>query len=201
VVCFLQLFGPLTYQVVSTNIITYLKDLGHNVFYFYFDTLDATKIKASYAGLIASLLASIGTHPCYDPSILQGLYSRYQEGCEKVPAGTMKAVILDILAAFTADTYIILDAMDECQDQTKVTELICELFNLESKVHILVTSRHSMLDVTSSPSEIILMSLSNEDGIDDIALHTDHKMKENSRQFKGLEGQIRETLINGAHGQ
>jgi len=187
--------------IVSTNIITYLKKQNEQVFYFYFDTLDATKSKVVYQGLNSSLLANIGTHPGYAPSVLQDLYKNSQNGSEKISADVMKTAILNILRSSTAKTYIILDAMDECQELMKVNMMIQALLDLQPKIYILVTSRHSMSYTLSGSFKMIQISLNIEERTDDIIMHVEQGIRENSSQFKGLEEEIKATLIGGAHGQ
>ena len=170
------------------------------MFYFYFDTLDATKSKVTCHGLAASLLAAIGTHSDYDQSILRNLYEKYQKGSERVPQEVMKTAIFKILCNFTGKTYIILDAMDECQEQTKVIQIIQALFELGCRVSVLVTSRHP-ISFQFDSRKLIRMSHNVEEMSDDIITCIDQAIKENPIQFRGLEDEIKETLIEGAHEQ
>ncbi|THU82633.1 hypothetical protein K435DRAFT_971883 [Dendrothele bispora CBS 962.96] len=70
---------------LCTNVITHLQNQGHQVFYYYFDTLGSGDFKVTYKGLLASLLVKMGMHNNFDQSILKTLYKGHSQGTSKVP--------------------------------------------------------------------------------------------------------------------
>ncbi|KAF5310511.1 hypothetical protein D9758_019073 [Tetrapyrgos nigripes] len=64
-----------------TNVITSLKTEGHTVFYFYFDTLNQTKVKGTCKGLLSSIMLSTGIE--FNQTVLQDLYQQYASDTNK----------------------------------------------------------------------------------------------------------------------
>ncbi|THU88250.1 hypothetical protein K435DRAFT_842241 [Dendrothele bispora CBS 962.96] len=125
---------------LCTNVITHLQNQGHQVFYYYFDSLGSGHSKVTYKGVLASLLVKLGMHNNYDQSLLKTLYQNYSQGTSKVPDDIMLDTVLELMNKCPGDTYIILDAMDECKESKKVMKLIQQLLEVK-KTYVAVSSR------------------------------------------------------------
>ena len=125
-----------------------LRDAGTaSMAYFYFDFRDVDKQKLH--NLLPSLLIQLSARsdPCRD--VLSRLYSAHDSG-EKQPSDrAMVECLKNMLTEVQVPTYIILDALDECQKiftipqpREEVLKLVDELVGLQlSNLHICVTSR------------------------------------------------------------
>lgn len=107
--------------------------------YFYFDFNDTTK--QSPIHMLKSLLIQLSTKCLRSPTPLESLFSSCGTGArqrsEEALVESLKQLLLDFPAC-----YLILDALDECTDQTHLLDIL-ETFAIwkYQQVHILVTSR------------------------------------------------------------
>ena len=107
------------------------------ILFFYFDFHDVKK--QGHEEMIRSLICQLSMY-CAN-SVLQNLYSSYLNG-ERQPTWEVLLEALHQIMTFLGDTYIILDALDECTDRD---ELLTDLERIVSwgdvNLHVLVTSR------------------------------------------------------------
>ncbi|KAF5338867.1 hypothetical protein D9758_015555 [Tetrapyrgos nigripes] len=183
----------------STNVITTLKTEGHTVFYFYFDTLDQTKVKATYKGLLSSIMLSTGIE--FNKTVLQDLYQKYASGTSQMHTDAMKATLLQLLKQHSSAIYIVMDALDECQaqDQHLVSRFILDLLGVDSRIHILASCRHaaSAIGVSSATYDI---SLNEQIVKSDIQRHIEQVFQERPLSVN-VHKEVTKALVNGAHGQ
>lgn len=170
-----------------------------SVWYHYFDIRDNTGLKSTYRGFLLSLLQQVGSNTCGIHSQLINLYDKCRVGKLSVSQATnlelgdtLKGIFDDIKFG-----YVILDAMDECQEKQEVYKWLNEA-KCAPNVHIAITSRdHIGANITGTSDQIFLGSSGIEQ---DIALHLDKKLADFDFHGK-LQEDIRESLIKQAHGQ
>ncbi|KAF5342987.1 hypothetical protein D9758_013664 [Tetrapyrgos nigripes] len=171
----------------------------HQVVYFYFDTLDQTKSKGTYQGMLSSLMLDVGLQS--DWQHIKDLYKQNNKGRIKMPADVMKATLLKLLVQKPSTTCIFIDAMDECQasDWHLVANLIRDLLGLGSKMHIFVSCRHaaSTVGLSSATYEI---SLDEEVVKSDIQRHIQQVFHDRPLSVD-VHKEVTEALLIGAHGQ
>ncbi|KAF5333916.1 hypothetical protein D9758_017463 [Tetrapyrgos nigripes] len=171
----------------------------HQVVYFYFDTLDQTKSKGTYQGMLSSLMLDVGLQSDWEH--IKDLYKQNNEGRIKMRADVMKATLLKLLVQKPSTTCIFIDAMDECQasDQHLVSRLILDLLELGSKIHMFVSCRHtaSTVGISSATHEISL----NEQVVEsDIQRHIEQVFQDRPLSVD-VHKEVTEALAHGAHGQ
>ncbi|KAF5334025.1 hypothetical protein D9758_017416 [Tetrapyrgos nigripes] len=171
----------------------------HQVVYFYFDTLDQTKSKGTYQGMLSSLMLDVGLQSDWEH--IKDLYKQNNEGRIKMPGDVMKATLLKLLVQKPSTTCIFIDAMDECQasDQHLVSRLILDLVELGSKIHMFVSCRHtaSTVGISSATYEISL----NEQVVEsDIQRHIEQVFQDRPLSVD-VHKEVTEALAHGAHGQ
>ena len=126
-----------------------LRDSGNaSIAYFYFDFRDADKQKLR--NLLPSLLIQLSARSDSRCDTLARLYSDHDSGVQKPSDRAMTECLKKILALpLHGPTYIILDALDECPNNSgipsprkEVLQLVNELVDLRlSNLHVCVTSR------------------------------------------------------------
>ena len=116
--------------------------------YFYFDFRDINK--QHWLDLVPSLLTQLSTQwsPCCD--ILSDLYSAHGNGVQQPNDGALKRCLIEMLTLRDHHPiYLIMDALDECPDDSdvpsprnRILQLLKELIDLHlPSVRICVTSR------------------------------------------------------------
>jgi len=109
------------------------------VLYFYFDFNDVEK--QGQEKMIRSLIVQLSTHYGKTPQCLEALYSSCMNGGRQPTRDMLLATLHQMMESFK-ETFIILDALDECSERQELLEDI-EDFNRWTNVnlHILSTSR------------------------------------------------------------
>src|SRR5271170_4186115 len=107
--------------------------------YFYFDFNDVDKQLSSK--LLRSLLLQVSLHAPGGLNALRQLYEDCQNGQSQPQDDTLQP-LLDQVIAGTKQSYIVIDALDECRDHDELLGLIDDLVNKHNDVlHLLTTSR------------------------------------------------------------
>lgn len=109
------------------------------VLYFYFDFNDIQKQHTEH--LIRSLIVQLSSQQKGLPHVLESLYSLCMDGECQPAYDTLLLTLQEIMRGFV-ETYLILDALDECLERHELLDSIGELalWN-DANVHILITSR------------------------------------------------------------
>lgn len=108
--------------------------------YFYFDFRELRK--RTVDGCLRSLISQlVSRKDCHSPS-LDGLYERCERGrmqpTNELLLSTLREILQDI-----PETFIILDALDECGEVEHLLASISELLSrTTTELHMLFTSRH-----------------------------------------------------------
>ncbi|KAF5337871.1 hypothetical protein D9758_016148 [Tetrapyrgos nigripes] len=182
-----------------TKAITSLKADNHDVLYFYFDTRDQSKAKATYKGMLASLMLDMGLQ--FNQAQLMNLYEKYNSGRTQMPADAMKSTLLDFLRQKSSSMFIFVDAFDECdnQEQHPVTEFIQQLLVQGLKVHICVSCRYpaNHIGMNAGTYEISLNAKVVEG---DIGIYIQQSLQ-SKPLFVNIKEEVTEALLHGSHGQ
>ncbi|KAF9061011.1 ankyrin repeat-containing domain protein [Rhodocollybia butyracea] len=185
--------------ILLTTIIQDLRETApRNVWYHYFDFRDNTGLKSTYRGLLLSLLQQVGSNADGIHSELMNLFDRCKQGIS-----TSQPTVCDlenVLRSILVDVglgYIVMDAMDECQEKYEVYQWLNEVGGIPN-LYMVITSRDHFEPRTG---EIYYQISLNNSGIDqDITMHLDREIVKYG--FKGkLQDEIRESLIVQAQGQ
>jgi hypothetical protein len=136
------------------------------------------------------------------PAALESLYSQHSQGQQ---SPTLESLIstLKCLIGTIPQPYIVLDALEECEDMDELLRLIEEIHGLGS-IHLLATSRDE-LDITDVMSSLgpIGVSMDESHIQDDIQLHI-HRTLCYDKPYQKWSAEVMEkvetTLINGARG-
>ncbi|KAF5336208.1 hypothetical protein D9758_017771 [Tetrapyrgos nigripes] len=182
-----------------TKAITSLKADNHDVLYFYFDTRDQSKAKATYKGMLASLMLDMGIQ--FNQAQLMYLYETYSSGRTQMPADAMRSTLLDFLRQKSSSMFIFVDAFDECdnQEQHPVTEFIQQLLVQGLKIHICVSCRYpaNHIGMNAGTYEI---SLNPEVVEGDIEIYIQQSLQSRPL-FVNIKEEVTEALLHGSHGQ
>lgn len=108
--------------------------------YYYLDFYDQAKRNAS--SLLSSLVAQVCTQLRNGliPERLGRLFSRCSDRRERPSLGELEGQLVDLFTLFT-NVYIVIDALDECDDMSELLSLIHTLSKNSSNIHLLLTSR------------------------------------------------------------
>lgn len=127
---------------------------------------------------------------------LSALWTLYKDACTY---GTRDATIHELLSVFKTmagtfrDTYIIVDALDECQDKSKLPLLLQSLSTWNStRTRVLLTSRRdddifTMLKTIVPASCMCRIEEANVNIDIRIFLHDEHQNGESGKKFKDWE--------------
>ncbi|KAF8512192.1 hypothetical protein JB92DRAFT_2676551, partial [Gautieria morchelliformis] len=170
------------------------------VAYFYF-----TNKQTGTNDALRSLINQLSLTMTSDiPAALESLYSQHSEGWQSQSL-TLHTLIstLKSLIASVPHPYIVLDALEECQDGNELLQLIQEIHGFGS-LHFLATSRDELdiMDVMSS-LDPLRVPMDESHIQDDIHLHIHQTIYYDQRYQKWLlevKEKVETTLMNGAHG-
>ncbi len=176
------------------------------VLYFYFDFNDVQKQQPE--NLVRSLIVQLSSQCANLSPALESLYSSCNNG-ERQPAYDMLLTALNAMMTCFAETYLVLDALDECLERRELLTSIGEIASWkDANVHILTTSRRekdieeSMEPLCGDHGKICVQStLVNNDIRAYIQgrLHTDRDLKKWQNK-PGIEQKIEDTLMEKADG-
>ncbi|MCJ1270793.1 hypothetical protein MMC22_010690 [Lobaria immixta] len=191
----------------SSNIVEHIKRDCHfdptlRLAYFYFDFKDE-KTK-HYKKLICSLILQLSARQSDHSKPLERLYARNNDGEQQPNVDQLVTTLRDILED-SLETYIILDALDECVDRQELLKLIQQFvdWKIES-LHVLVTSRKER-DIETALDPLCTGQISVHDAQDnhDIEMYIDERLKSDSKLKMWpvkIREEINERLKSDAHG-
>jgi len=176
-------------------------DLSKALAYFFFDFNDITKCESD--GLIRSILAQLSTHSVASGKPLAALRSKFQsvgQPSRDQIIETLKEIVKEL-----GETFVLIDALDECTDKDKLLDLFCVMagWNVEN-LHVLVTSRNEP-DIELAITRWTTKQISLQADIVnfDIHIHIHEKLQSDARLKKWpktLRVEIEKTLMSGADG-
>ena len=172
--------------------------------YFYFDFNDAEKQHVK--GLISSLVAQISHSRPGAAEKVQDMYKRCQNGLQQPSMDSLRDCLREVLHG-GPDTFLAIDALDECTQRGQLLNLIKEVCSWKlPNVKILTTSR-SERDVEEVMSNLTTCTVCIQSAkIDpdirlyvDKRLHSDPKLQRWSNNADLIE-EIQMALVSGADG-
>ncbi|KAH9204132.1 hypothetical protein DL95DRAFT_377186 [Leptodontidium sp. 2 PMI_412] len=170
--------------------------------YFYFDFNDTEKQR--HDKFTHSLIEQLAWQSTKALACLESLFSHCQDGKQQPTQDALEVALQQMLNEI-GETFIILDALDECKEREELLLLLENLISWRAgNLHILATSRRER-DIEEAlesltTSEICLQSaLVNVDIDTHISerLQNDPKLK---RWPANVQGEIKNTLMEGAQG-
>ena len=109
------------------------------VAYFYFDFNDTEK--QQHEKMIRSLITQLSMQSSSTPRSLESLFSSKMNGKQQPVAGELLMTLQQMIQEFD-ETFIILDALDECKERQELLTDIDEIAGWKNeKLHMLATSR------------------------------------------------------------
>ncbi|KAJ3765792.1 ankyrin repeat-containing domain protein, partial [Lentinula raphanica] len=168
--------------------------------YHYFDTRDNTKLKKSYQGMLLFLMLQLGAQNQNIHPALRNLFQSSIRGLSHLKPtniqllDTLKEIIRDLFQQ-KHQVYIIIDALDECEDSHLVLDFIREMTHF-SWLRIIISSR----DHPPEAVACFTTFLSNHNSIkEDIAIFVKNQMH---LKFKNpiLETEVRNKLLEKSDG-
>jgi hypothetical protein len=172
------------------------------IIYFYFDFSNFEKQR--YENLIRSMIAQLSMQSTNTPEALNTIHSRCQEGHQQPTIKDLTSTLKDMLGDFH-ETFIILDALDECTEREELLGLIKAIVDWElKKLHILATSRTEN-DIEEALVPLITGQICIQSAVfnADIQIHLRERLQSDPKLKKlpeEAQKEIEETLMDGAHG-
>lgn len=170
--------------------------------YFYFDFKD-DKTK-HYKKLLCSLILQLSPRQSNNSEALQRLYRDNNDGEQQPNVDQLERALRDILEG-SPETFIILDALDECVDRPELLNLIQECVDWKiGSLHVLVTSRKERdIETALGPLCTGQISVHDAQGNHDIELYIDERLKSDLKLKLWpvkIREEINEKLKKDAHG-
>ena len=170
--------------------------------YFYFDFNDTEKQR--HEKLLRSLIEQLSLQSMKSMEALNALFARCQNGQQQPIPDALASTFQYILGNFQ-QTFIILDALDECKEREELLRLLENLIGWRvENLHVLVTSRRER-DIEESLEHFITGQVCIQSAVVDADIHihlcerlqNDPKLK---RWPLNVQKEIEKTLMDGAHG-
>ncbi|KIL58686.1 hypothetical protein M378DRAFT_86080, partial [Amanita muscaria Koide BX008] len=162
--------------------------------YYYFDILDVKK--RTVEGLLSSLALRLYTCNPSNHTAVDQLYRNCKDGVDK-PSGQQLEDLLKQLISGFKETYIVIDALDECKELQELLKLLKRIHGWQiGQCHLLVTSRKEQVIVKSlehvAPKEIDL-SLMPVEVDNDIKKYIDEVLEE-SEGLNSLDSELKKEI-------
>ena len=127
-------------STVLENVLDYASnDPGKAVAYFYFDFND--KQKQNTGLMVQSLVSQLSRQCIKMPPSLEALFKHCESGQRQPTLDSLLKVLQELIADFPS-TYLVLDALDECEDRRELMNFIKHICPWQANgLHILSTSR------------------------------------------------------------
>jgi hypothetical protein len=171
--------------------------------YFYFDFNSSSKDTLSDA-ILRSMLKQLSTQCESTPSALDKLFTENAAANRSPAHGELMFTLKSIIANFRA-VYVIFDALDECQERSRLLKVVKEIYDWKlDALHLLATSRKEG-DIEKSLSGLVSHQVPmKEDLVDrDIQVYVSETLDHDTRFkhfFPKHKDLIESTLVKDAHG-
>src|SRR5579859_3464676 len=189
--------------ILCSTIIDHVKSLctsdsANRYAYFYFDFSDAQK--QTVTGMLCSVIAQLSVPEL--PKEVDELYKKCNHGQQQPGEENLVTTLISVLGG-SHQTYLIMDALDECSERKELLKTIRQVIQTLAQVNMLVTGREEQ-DITEGLQGVISNSISLECG----GLNADikryiHKCLENDGEWQTCEPtikqEVQEALVKGAH--
>ena len=170
--------------------------------YFYFDFNDTEKQR--HDKFTRSLVKQLAWQSVDTLACLESLFSRNQDGKQQPEQDALELTLQQMLGKFE-ETFIILDALDECKEREELLLLLEKLNSWEiEKLHVLVTSRRER-DIEEALESLVTSEICLQSALVNIDIHThiSERLQNDSILRKwptNVRGEIERTLMDGAQG-
>jgi hypothetical protein len=150
------------------------------------------------------MIAQLSMQSTNTPEALNTIYSRCQEGHQQPTIIDLTSTLKDMLGDFR-ETFIILDALDECTEREELLGLIKTIVDWKLKrLHILAISRTEK-DIEEALEPLITGQICIQSAVfnADIQIHLRERLQNDPKLKKlpeEVQKEIEETLMDGAHG-
>jgi hypothetical protein len=172
------------------------------VAYFYFDFNDAEKQR--HEKLLRWLILQFSMQSVKTPEALNALFARSQDGQQQPTSDALALTLQHIIGDFH-QTFIIIDALDECKEREELLGLIENIVNWKlEKLHVLATSRRER-DIEEALEPLITGQICIQRALvnADIHTHVCERLQNDPKLRKwpaNVKMEIEKTLMDGAHG-
>ena len=190
-------------STVIQDVILYCQsDQGLAVIYFYFDFSNLEK--QLHESLVRSLVMQLSMQSATLPEALDLTYSRCQDGNQQPTADTLLLTLRRMLEDFK-ETFIIVDALDECTEREELLGLIDTIVGWKfERLHILATSRREK-DIEETLSPLITSQIDIQSTLvtADIQVYVHERLQSDPKLRKWptkVQQEIEATLTGQAHG-
>ena len=161
----------------------------NNAAYFYFDFNDSAK--QYHDKMLRSLIIQLFSKHQSIPEPLLSLFQSCQSGAKPPPTGELETLLKTLIDLYDK-TFIILDALDECEDRQELLTFLENAIGWNSqKLNVVMTSRKLKDFEDFFKAEIeewSRLSIQNEKVNEDIRSYVHGKLQ-NDRRFKRWRGQ------------
>jgi hypothetical protein len=162
------------------ELLTLKHDTGHStvILYFFFDFNDAAK--QTVDGMVRSLILQLAKQSQGVPDAISGMYSTHGQDRSPptMPTTAEWTVLLTRMLEATSKCYIIMDALDECFEDSLLINTVQLLLNTsESGIKWLLTSRSSedlIMDLQNFA--VLPINIPKESVDKDIELYTEFRL-------------------------
>ena len=174
--------------------------------YFFFDGRDAQQGLQRHEDLLRSLIWQFSQRCDGFPSALNDLYDECSSRVQPLSLESLQRTLFRILDSFS-DTYVIVDALDECADRTKLLDWIKQMTNWKvGKLHLLATSRPERdIEIRLLSLQPFSICLEGESVDLDIATYLDRMLQDNEDWTAwnvdvDIRDKVKMSLLQGAQG-
>ena len=191
--------------VLSATAINYLSDTCDDksvILCFYFDFNDHEKQLVQ--NLLRHIIVQLSNRSKSAAKIVVALYNARSRGSTKPTFLELKDIVRRVIEN-SPSMYLIIDALDECQERKALLEFLIELKSWnQANLHILATSRQET-DIEDSLSAVATHQISLEESVidGDILSYVGHQLQYDAKLSKwsvDVRNEIQTTLMEGANG-
>ncbi|KAF7976798.1 hypothetical protein HWV62_5652 [Athelia sp. TMB] len=170
--------------------------------YFFFDGTSAQSKLAAHESLVRSSIMQLSDQFDGIPPALVELYEDERNGRSQPLIGALENTLLQILQSFDT-AYIVVDALDECFERSKVLKWIQTIASQTSgNLHLMVTSRPEpdIKDRLRRLYNLQEIDISTQQESDDIRHYIDARLSEVDKWTDTQKERVRYGLSSGADG-
>ncbi|KAF7969172.1 hypothetical protein HWV62_28182 [Athelia sp. TMB] len=170
--------------------------------YFFFDGTSAQSKLANHESMVRSIIMQLSDLVDGIPPELVALYEGEYSGRSQPLLASLENTLLRILQSFSA-VYIVIDALDECDDRPKLLRWIDTVTSQTSSLlHLMVTSRPEpdIKDRLRPLCNMCEVDVAHRRGSHDIRRYINAILSEVHAWTESQKELVRTALVNGAHG-
>jgi ankyrin repeat protein len=192
---------------ISSTIIEHIRSIYESdpavaIAYFYFDFNDNEK--QQHEKCLRSLIEQLSVQSVQSMDALNILFARSKDGQQQPTTDALLSTLQHILRDFQ-QTFIILDALDECKEREALLKLLENTMDWKvENLHILATSRRERdIEETLAPLATNQICIQSALVNADIHVHICDRLQNDPKLNKwpaNVQREIEKTLMDGAHG-